>query len=810
MGIKKLTTATKILLASFALVAVPCPSFSAITPVPTSEGGTFAAPEVPDPAKEITNLTNATQQQIAEAANKVRADLTSQLTQIQAQYRSAATNSPEYVALESKLKTLQSQLAKINQIIDPSGQLKIDPLTGLPPTLSQIYDVVSGTPVGALVTQVSQEAQDMITKQIGDLRTQLTTVVKNMQDELLNKVTGSPEYAALSKAIASLQGQIDQINKMIDINGVLQIDPATGMQYGIDAITKALSGGADNPLGQALSSVLNGEPLSVDKIMELIKDGSPEAYDLLQRAGLGQLVDLANIGGRYDTTTMIVETMKKCKIEDKEYIECPEVNCEDSSERIKHYVLDDRDDSIKNCPKKEYLKMGFVPNVHSDPKSKVNGDYQPPASIMKPQTTPCKDIPASESSEDCNDNRWRDTCLTGYAQRDMDYVFAGAIGQNLNPVDANEAPLYGVAGSPPFYGDPDESCKMNCVTPKNTQRISPLAMNDGWLFRSQCPGLKSLNRVSRDEYSDRVDMFYGVTKCFAILPKCKLNPKDTSASFDPLSIFQDFMSGLGMATATDTIPDYVKKLLLDPKNRAPECKPAFWTRLMMDSCANQFIVPKGAEPKFLFTPMGQKAGTSPRMCQPFRMIAIANTDTEKEEYNPHYYLMMTASGLLYHDYFPQMRMPSKPGIINQVLALTGINIPGFNGSPVANIQGLGIDTYLKLFAVDGDMKSGPTRASLKPGFTNKDGKKIAFHQRIFAVPGRAHRRCLQPLYATLAFRPGRTARLGQLHRHHAISRPYRSGSPLRAAAWHGIRLFPIWQMHGLLLGRAGGHAGLPP
>ena len=716
MGLKNLTAIARMLLASLVLAATPFPSAFA-------GDGVFTVPQVPDPANQVTTLSADAQQKIVDAAGKVRTDLTAQITDVEAKYKSALVNSPEFVALDTKLKTLQGQLDKINQIIDPNGALKIDAITGLPPTLSQLYDVVSGTPVGALVTEVTQEAEDLITKQIGNLRTQLTDVVKNMQDELAQKVAGSPEYAALSKAIASIQGQIDEISKMVDVNGVLQIDPATGLKYGVDALTKALSGGSDNPLAQALSSVLNGQPLSTDKILELVKDASPEAYDLLQRAGLGQLIDLANIGGRYDTTTLIIETMKKCKIEDKEYIECPEVNCEDNSERIKHYVLDDRDDSIKNCPKKEYIKMGFVPNVHSDPASKPGGNYQPPASIMKPQVSPCKDIPATESSEGCNDNRWRDTCLTGYAQRDLDYTFAGAVGKNLNPVDFTEAPLYGVNGSPPFYGDPNESCKMNCVTPKNTQRISPLAMNDGWLFRSQCPGLKSLNRVSRDEFSDRVDMFYGVTKCFAILPKCQLNPKDTSAAFNPLSILNDFLNGLKMASATGAIPDYVKSLIANPKNRAPECKPAFWTRLMMDSCANQFIVPKGAEPKFLFTPHGQEPGISPRMCQPFKMIAISNTDTEKEEYNPHYYLMMTASGLLYHDYFPQMRMPSKPGIINQMLAVAGISIPGFNGSPVANIRGLGIDTYLKLFAVDGDMKTGPTRASLKPDFTNHDGKK---------------------------------------------------------------------------------------
>lgn len=267
-------------------------------------------------------------------------------------------------------------------------------------------------------------------------------------------------------------------------------------------------------------------------------------------------------------------------------------------------------------------------------------------------------------SEPCQDNRWRDTCLVGFAGGDWDYA---AYGRPLMP---DEEPFAGKRGSVPPI-DLNNKQQINCTVPKNTEVTSPLLFDNGWRFRFMCPGDDSLARIPGEQYTAKMDLFSGVNNCDAPKPTCTL---DSDWLLDStnwrnanhgaiLDLFR-FGEDDGVRTL-QKVRDYINnpsvwQVLLNrmkADSRAAECKPAFWTRLMMDNCANQYIAQTSAKPPLSFNPDMSKAGNSPRMCQPFAAVKVTagnphDVEGGEEEYSPRDYLKAAAKGVLKNDYMP--------------------------------------------------------------------------------------------------------------------------------------------------------------
>lgn len=282
--------------------------------------------------------------------------------------------------------------------------------------------------------------------------------------------------------------------------------------------------------------------------------------------------------------------------------------------------------------------------------------------------------------EPCQDNRWRDTCLIGELNVDKDYP----LGRNLQ---ANEEVLGGHVGSSTVYDK--KSNFLNCLVPKHTPAVSPLLLREGWGYRKMCPGNKILRRVQNDEREEALDILSGVYGCLAPLPKCDLQndwQKDTinwkNAEYG--SYLASFNGALGSAVGgflgVKVLAAKLKALLnneqfnnleklLNPQDSTrPECKPAFWVRLMLDSCANQYIL-QNARKAGAFNKDGRSGDMSPRSCQLFRSMPIELEDKVRdpvtnelrEEYNVADYIRRSFKGLLMDDYMPYIEYDRHKG-----------------------------------------------------------------------------------------------------------------------------------------------------
>ncbi len=277
-----------------------------------------------------------------------------------------------------------------------------------------------------------------------------------------------------------------------------------------------------------------------------------------------------------------------------------------------------------------------------------------------------------EVSEPCQDNRYRDMCFIGNIGLDLDYQVYGR--QLMN----DEVPLQGVDGAVPQYDK--SSNKLACIVPKNTERLSPLELDNGWRYRDMCPGSQHLRRVARDKLEDTYDIFRGEFGCFNPLPKCGLESDWELDSIEwknkkygtYINKFGGLLGGLpgglgnplgGLLGETELKPKLqdllssdqfraVENLMKPKDSAAAECKPAYWVRLMLDSCANQYIAQKSFKADYVYNPDSGKVGLSPRFCQPFKAKKLLPWE---EEYKVTDYLKRSYKGLLQHDYMPWIK-----------------------------------------------------------------------------------------------------------------------------------------------------------
>ena len=280
---------------------------------------------------------------------------------------------------------------------------------------------------------------------------------------------------------------------------------------------------------------------------------------------------------------------------------------------------------------------------------------------------------ANESKR--QDNRWRDMCLIGNNNLDIDAAY--------RTLEGTEEPLSGIVGSSPIYDK--SSSQLNCLPNKNTERVSPLTFDNGWRYRDMCPGSQQLRRVSRDQQETALDIFRGSYGCLTPLPKCDLKDDWKFDEIDWVNQEHGSYAGkfatsiantlgavigvaeVGIATKLKDIltPTQYGKitLLLAPQaSPAAECKPAFWVRLMLDSCANQYILNKGMNPNYVFNKDKQAVGDSARFCQPFKVKPLSFF--EQEEYNVSEYILRSYKGLLTKKYMPWVEYDRHEGDFN--------------------------------------------------------------------------------------------------------------------------------------------------
>lgn len=339
---------------------------------------------------------------------------------------------------------------------------------------------------------------------------------------------------------------------------------------------------------------------------------------------------------------------------DEEKIECPKINCQkendDFVERVKKYY--------NYSPPSDNRSVFLNKSYHDYEINTFEERTRGPGYNMK---QPTGTVPDTVISEPEQDNRWRDACLMGSARIDSDYQVA------QRKLMGDEEPFPGVVGSKPVY---NTSGSLNCMPPKNTERGSPLRFDNGWRYRNMCPGEQKLYRVERDQYNKTADLFAGEFGCLAPLPKCKLQSdwKRDSTDWEGKEYYS-YKTRFGNALTSfakslfgeGSLRDKLKKTLSRDQFRAvedlmetkksadPKCKPAFWVRLMLDSCANQYILQKTMHPNYIMNPDGAPVGLSPRRCQPFKAELIP---ADEEEYRVHDYLKRSYNALLQDSYMP--------------------------------------------------------------------------------------------------------------------------------------------------------------
>ncbi len=382
------------------------------------------------------------------------------------------------------------------------------------------------------------------------------------------------------------------------------------------------------------------------------------------------VVTIGKCGPRKGTDLGILNSAFSTK---SEIIECPEVNCQQDQEFVERVTKYFEYQPSQTRGNREVL---LDKQLH---------DYEINISGIKTRNSgynmtavDCNNINSDDVNEPCQDNRWRDACLVGNVPPDLDYQVY------TRPLTSEESPWMGVSGAKPFFDETDQK-NINCMPPKNTERLSVLSdIDNGWAFRHMCPGDPKINFAMRDTYLAKTDLFRGTQHCFAPLPKCEIqNDWLISEGFpsewrnkktgkfmklleenwvtNALGEFLGGFTGSGapkrtleqiFAAASPGLKDAIKKLLQPKQSRAMECKPAFWVRYAMSSCADQYIIQKSMDPNLVFNPTGRKAGLSPRFCQPLRTIALAPSEIE---YDLSRYLKRTAKGLLDKDYWPYIK-----------------------------------------------------------------------------------------------------------------------------------------------------------
>lgn len=512
--------------------------------------------------------------------------------------------------------------------------------------------------------------------------------------EDLEKVMNGFEQGLLDKAMKQLDGAIGdliknalpadltQLNQLKD--NIAKLKDSLAGKIG-DAAGGLLGGsGLGDLLGGLGKGLLTGSsaniPLSELGLGNVNIPGVGNLGDLLGQAGVdgsGTLGDALNsgamdnlgsiigdmIGGgsglsickRYNTaaertgsgnTRMITGTGDHDEVPD-----CPSVSCSkdnDLKTQVKDYFNYNPPSSnlktLKDTSDHDY-EVDFGRRYAAD-STQRRGGYKMDIPDCKTHTN-STDV----NGQPCQDNRWRDACLTGQAQPDRDFI------AYKRPLEKDEEPWPGVSGSVPFV-DPSDTNHINCMVPKSTENISPLSLDNGWRFRYMCPGDNQLMRDPSDGFRIRNDLFYGDTKCFAPIPKCNLKKDwdiDNTAWKDAVyGAYQKATSGKGslglLFGRLSSDQQNAVKDLFKSNSAAPECRPAFWVRLMADSCANQFIGLNAGNPDLVYNPDQQlTTGLSPRFCQPFR----TNVTTDfKEEYDPTEYLKNAATAVLSRDYLP--------------------------------------------------------------------------------------------------------------------------------------------------------------
>lgn len=258
------------------------------------------------------------------------------------------------------------------------------------------------------------------------------------------------------------------------------------------------------------------------------------------------------------------------------------------------------------------------------------------------------------------DNRWRDMCLIGENHVDI----AG----RHRSIHGSEEPLSGIGGTTAIYDK--SSNTLNCIPNKNTERVSPLTFDKGWRYRDMCPGSQQLRRVERNKNEIAMDLFRGHYACLTPLPKCDLKDDWKLGEIDwinkeyhnyatrfGLQILNEVGAIVGVKESSlliklkDILPvsqyEDIIRILTPRLSSAAECKPAFWVRLMLDSCANQYILNKGMNPDYIYNSDKSRIGDSGRFCQPFDAKPLSVF--EKEEYNPATYITRSYKALLDHD-----------------------------------------------------------------------------------------------------------------------------------------------------------------
>lgn len=605
----------------------------------------------------------------------------------------------------------------------------------------------------------------------------------NLESPLTQPVEIEPEDRA--EMLASLV----EIEQKLG-NPLLGREARSQLEAARDKINQILSGQAQPMTSEQIAQVLSGyvddinlQATLKDVLEEKMEDngftGGP-SFDGSQHDVMDNLINDPNLADY--TETQIIDKMKNAvvtyhdmmttigdchvdgeedgHVEEDEFPDCPEVNCETGGEAFKERVEaflnyhSNPADAIKAATNNrktwldkslhDYTENYSAERKDEDGKARQPGYYMNPPEDSDGNARSCEDLREDgRVSEPCNlhgdnqDNRHRDMCYHGTTPPDVAYylTYDESDPENRRKIRGDEEPWPGVRGATsqnirigsvaaPFIG---------CVIPKNTQRISPILLDSGWRYRHMCPGDATLHRVAADQHSIKSDIFRGVFHCFAPLPKCELKNDypDYKASFGRDWMRKEFkryteLADAGIRQVTDnprtdkfdpkynSVAEAIEgfrelgeregsngeaqalrleaiQRLIDPRNdkegRSPECKPAFWARLMMDSCANQYISQKAAEPDYVFNADGREFGISPRWCQPFKTKLLKEGEDGEEEYDPLMYLRRSAKHLLVEDYYPTMRYQEAKGVWTKLTTKIDFMETLFNG-PEPRIQGL--------------------------------------------------------------------------------------------------------------------------
>ncbi len=203
----------------------------------------------------------------------------------------------------------------------------------------------------------------------------------------------------------------------------------------------------------------------------------------------------------------------------------------------------------------------------------------------------------------------------------------------------------GVAGSVP------RKALARFMTPK----VSPLNLNEGWMLRSTCPRTPPTYGWQTDEFDEY-----------------------TRATRDPSTDFklpQDARNNILMPTLEPGIKNAINCAPIKPAMAGCDykgCNPPFFNRLMLDSCANQFIASQSLFPTYI-ADMNEKPTISPGLCQHMRLMKPDDCmvdargkcmeDPERpgvirHEYDAWRYLERAWYGTLVNNYFPAIYFPT--------------------------------------------------------------------------------------------------------------------------------------------------------